>query len=239
MDRDWRLVALAVVGLLFTASGIWVAPGEGTTEYTYERAEVSVTSGSLVYERPDSASLAGYNDLAAVDCQSEDEHTRACAFDSYLRERGPVSVSNDSVQIEGYTDQEFVELGGEYYRRVRQGSENGNYVFDVESTDPTAMLDDISQRADEGTTGTWVGVRAAREGEVTSPASPESVSGVGEVYRVDGTDYVVVVTDRTTVDRVPVPMPSGDVLVGLGVVCLFVAALGVSPDRLTGARERR
>ncbi|MEF8785365.1 MAG: hypothetical protein V5A45_05475 [Haloarculaceae archaeon] len=239
MDRDWRLVALAVIGLLFTASGIWLAPSEGTTEYTYERAEVGVTGGHLVYERPDSASLAGYNDLAAVDCQPDDEHTRACAFDSYLLERGPVSVPNESVQIEGYTDQEFVELGGGYYRRVRQGSENGSYVFDVESANPTAMLDDISQRADEGTAETWVGVRAAREGEVTSPAPPESVSGVGEVYRVDSTDYVVVVTDRTTVDRVPVPMPSEDVLVGLGVGCLFVVALAVSPSRLTGFRDRR
>jgi hypothetical protein len=240
MDSDWRLVGLAVVGLLLTTSGIWLAPSEGTTEYTYERAEVSVTDGQLVYERPDTAGFTRYNDLAAVDCQPEDEHTRACAFDSYLRENGPVTVSNESVQIEGYTDQEFVELGGGYYRRVRQGNGNGSYVFDVEQVNPAVMLDDISQHADrEGTASTWLGVRAAREGEVTSPASPESVSGVGEVYRVNDTDYVVVVTDRTTVDRVPVSLPSGGLLVGLGVVCLLVAALAVPPNRLTGFRERR
>lgn len=240
MDSGWWLVALTVVGLLLTASGIWLAPSEGTTEYTYERAELGVADGQIVYERPDSVSLVRYNDLAAIDCQPDDEHTRACAFDSHLLENGPVTVSNESVRVEGYTDREFVELDGEYYRRVRRGSENGSYVFDVEQVNPTAMLDDVSQQAnDEGPASTWVGVRAAREGEVTSPASPESVSGVGEVYRVDGTDYVVVVTDRTTVDRVPVSLPSGGLFVGLGVVCLLVAALGVSPDRFTGFRERR
>ncbi len=240
MDSDWWLVELAVVGLLLTASGIWLAPSEGTTEYTYERAELGVTAGQVVYERPEPASLSRYNDLRAVDCQPDDEHTRACAFDSYLLEEGPVTVSDESVQIEGYTGQVFVEFDGLYYRRIRRGSENGSYIFDIERVNPTAMLDDISQQAtDEGTTSTWIGVQAATEGEVTSPASPEAVNGVGEIYRVDNTDYIVIVTDRTTVDRVPVSLPSGDLLVGLGVVCLFVAALAVPPTRLTAVDKER
>lgn len=242
LDRR-RMLVLALVGLALLTNTVWFVPNEDEPQYTYERVEVTVEDGEITYASADSPVLTEYNDIAAIDCQRRDDNTRVCGFDAYLAANGPVNVSDSALREEGYDQREFVELEDGYYRRVQQRNESGGYTFDVEQTEPSAVVDEISQNVTEyatedGRGDSWVGVRAATEGQVTTLATPSSVQGVGEVYRVNDIDYLVVVTDRTRLDRIPVPLPPRELFTGLGVLVLAGLGIVVLRDHLADLRER-
>jgi hypothetical protein len=222
VDRR-RIVLLTVVGLALATNGLWLLPTEGETQYTYERAAVTVEGETVTYEG--SGEFDGVNDLSAVGCEATDSGGRPCAFEAYLAREGPVNVSKgDFAHLEGATGEEFVALADGYYHRSRASVDEETLAYDVESVTAETLLAEISQQP--RTSGDrFLGERVATGARETTLAGPDEVRGVGDVYDVDGSYYVVVVAERGPVDRVPIPLPRP--LIGLvgGLVLAWVAYL--------------
>jgi len=217
-----RIVVLTLLGLALATNSLWLVPNEGQTQYTYERAAVTVENGTITYEGQ--AAFARFNNLAAVGCEAADPGGRACAFESYLADEGPVNVSKDGfAHLEGESE-EFVALSDGYYHRSRESVDDDTLAYDVERVDAETILSELSQTP--RTSGDrFLGERVASGETETTLTGPDEVRGVGDVYEVDGSYYVVVVADRGTVDRVPIPLPRA--LIGLigGLVLTGVAYL--------------
>jgi hypothetical protein len=226
MAPSRRFVVGTVLALALVTSGFWFVPNEGESRYTYDRAAVAVENGEITYAGQESA-FAEYNNLQAVDCQYYDGSGRRCAFDAYLADHGPVNVSTGRYVAVSRSIPAFVELSDGYYRRVGESVDEGVVAYDAEKLPPREVLGAIATETTGGENSQFISRRVAVSGAETSLVEPSEVSGVGEVYRVDGTYYVVVVSERSEVDTLPVPFSHGWAqvlglvwLVGLGLVVL-------------------
>lgn len=224
-----RVVVLTVIALALVTSGVWFVPNEGEPRYTYDRAEVSVENGELTYRGQESAN-AEYNDLRAVDCQRVDDGGRRCAFDAYLADDGPVNVSSRRGLDRGGADTMFVALSDGYYHRVSESVGEDVVAYDVEQIAPRDLLAEIGTNTTGGGDSQFISRRVAVSGAETSLSEPDEVSGLGEVYRVDGTYYVVIVSERSEVDSIPIPFSHGWAQ-GIGLVLLLGVGLVVGKAR--------
>lgn len=224
---------LAVVGIALAFNAVWLFPQEGEGQYTYERVQVTVEDGKLTYRAETAHSVDEYNDLVAVDCDSIDTTTRACAFDRYLVDHGAVTVDIETTGL-GPDTPAFVELADGYYHRTIAEGPNGT-TLDVEPIEPRALLGeiatDVSGADPDGLSESAPAqFRAAITGDaVTTTETPDSAE-VGEVFLRNGTYYAVVVTDDSgEVDaplfeewfRVPLSVAGAGAL-----VAAFVVAVG-------------
>lgn len=213
VSRRATIALLAVVGLLFVTNSLWLYPGAGEAEYTYERSAIEIEDGTIGYAIDDPG-FTRWNDLEPVGCQRSDAMTeRACAFDRYLVDEGPVTVSGK--QTVGAIRPDFVQLEGEYYRRIHRQNHSVSpdaRTHDVERVEPETVLEESAMNASriagpdlergEVPLETYVVVT----GETVTTTDPLEGDRLGTVYRYDGAYYTVLVTDRT------VATPGPDIL---------------------------
>jgi hypothetical protein len=226
MAPSRRFVVVTLLALALTTSGLWFFPNEGEPRYTYDRAEATVEDGKITYAGQEST-YSEYNNLEAVGCQYHDSSGRRCAFDAYLVDHGPVNVSISRYQTYSRSIPAFVELSDGYYRRVGESVDEDVVAYDVEKIEASELLAGLGTKTAGGEDSQFISRRVAVSGAETSLSEPGDVSGLGEVYRVDGTYYVVVVSERGEVDNIPVPFSHSWAqivglvwLVGLGLVVL-------------------
>lgn len=190
---------LAAAGLLLVANSVWLFPNGGEAEYTYERTDITVEDGTLTYEGVDYRWFRELNDLQPVGCQRHDsEGERACAFDEYLAENPPVTVSRQ--MSGGRITPDFVEIDGEYYRRIHRSNES-NVTHNVKRVSPETVLEESANNV----TGVAVSDRrhvslqyyVAVSGETVTKTEHPTRHDLGGVFRKNGTYYTVVATDRT------------------------------------------
>lgn len=222
---------LAVVGLLLLSNPVWLYPSAGQTTYTYERSEVTVENGSITYDGSDDPRFFFDNDLRAVGCQPTDrEGDRACAFDEHLVDHPSVTVSRQL--ITAYSSPDYVEIDGDYYRRI-QRSNGSSRTHDVTPVSPRTVLRasavDVSDDPDPDRDDDPIEYYVAVSGETVTAAERLERRDVGRLYRQNGTYYTVVGTGRT------VHQPFSDfrnweaLRYGLGVVGgLFLLAAGLT-----------
>ena len=232
--RRVAVLAVLTLALALATSGLWFFPNEGEPRYTYDRAEATVEDGEITYAGQDGPNEA-YNELEAVDCQYSDGSGRRCAFDAYLADDGPVNVSTDRFQASIRSIPVFVELAEGYYRRVGTSVDEGTIAYDVEAITPAKLLAAIGTETTGGEDSQFISRRVAVSGAETSLTEPSEVSGLGEVYHVEETYYVVVVSDRSEVDNVPVPFSHGWLQL-FGVALLLGLALLVWNDHAADVR---
>lgn len=199
VSRRTQAALLAVAGLLLVTNSIWLFPHAGEFEYTYERSEITVEDGTITYDGVDNRRFRHRNDLQAVGCQRTDrEGDRACAFDEYLVDNPPVTVSKQVAW--GHTTPNFVEINGDYYRRIHR-SEDSKVTHDVTRVPPrsvlTASASDVSVHSvpDRGTVPLEYYV--AVSGETVTSFEALDRDDLGRIYLQNGTYYTVVGTDRS------------------------------------------
>lgn len=202
---------MLVAGLLLVTNPLWLLPHEGDVRYTYERSGITVEGGSITYERVDlrDAEAERRNSLNPVGCQPDDEEgERACAFDRHLVDRAPVSVSQPVSLLANPTRPEFVRVGDAYYRRVREWNRTGtsrNATYAVRQVAPRTVLSQSAVNL-TGATGLSSGdapvrYRVAATGSTIHTFEELRAEDLGEVYRLDGRYYTVVVTDLEPVSH--------------------------------------
>lgn len=199
VSRRTQAALLAVVGLLLVTNSIWLFPHAGKFEYTYERSEITVENGTMTYDGKDTDRFRDRNDLQAVGCQWTDrEGERACAFDEYLADNPPVTVSK---QLKwGHATSDFVEINGDYYRRIHR-SNGSNVTHTVTQVPPRSVLtqsaSDISGHSvpDRGTAS--LAYYVAVSGETVTSFEALERDDLGRIYLQNGTFYTVVGTDRS------------------------------------------
>lgn len=199
VSRRTQAALLAVAGLLLVTNSIWLFPHAGEFEYTYERSEITVENGTITYDGIDKFRFCDRNDLQAVGCQSTDrEGDRACAFDEHLVDNPPVTVSKQLAW--GYSTPDFVEINGDYYRRIHRPNDS-NVTHDVTRVPPrsvlTASASDVSVHSvpDRGTVPLEYYV--AVSGETVTSFEALDRDDLGRIYLQNGTFYTVVGTNRS------------------------------------------
>jgi len=237
--RPVRALLLAVLGFALLVNLVWLFPNEGSRQYTYDRAEITVENGTFDY-RESGLRATGHewNDLAPVACDARDGG-RACAFDQYLAANGPVTIPDD----EGYESRRaFVRLDDGYYHRTIEPVDDGA-TYDVERIAPRDLLAEVATNASLPPSAD-VGdlpfeTRVAVTGDPASTTEVPDRDEVGQVYLVNGTYYTVVVTEEGTVDtpvfaewmRLPLSL--------LGMALLVVALIVGVGDRESTLRAGR
>lgn len=222
-SRPVRALLLAVLGVALVTNVLWLFPAEGETEYTYARSEITVTNGTFDYRNAHDGPGEEWNDLVPVACDAYDAD-RTCAFDAYLAANGPVTLDGDT-SFGSRTA--FVRIDDTYYHRTVEDTENGT-VYDVERVEPRSLLAEVATNLSGAAPGEADDLplqpRVAVTGEPESTAAFPERDQVGEVYRVDGTYYTVVIVEEGTVDW---PLFAEWLRVPLAVLGLFllVAAL--------------
>lgn len=199
---------LAVAGLLLVANPLWLYPAAGEAEYTYERSALQVENGTITYAMDDPG-FTRWNDFEPVGCQRADAMTeRACAFDLYLVDEGPVTVSAE--QTIGAIRPDFVHLEGEYYRRIHRQNLSVSpdaRTHDVERVEPETVLEEsatnVSRITDLERGDVPLDTYVAATGETVTTTEALDGDRIGTVYRHDGAYYTVLVTDRTVDTRGP------------------------------------
>lgn len=228
-SRKATVALLAVAGLLLVTNSLWLYPNAGETTYTYERAEITVENGTLTYDGVETLEFQRANDLQAVGCQwSDRENERACAFDAYLVDNPPVTLPRQ--MIWGHLSPTFVEIDGDYYRRIHRKNDS-KVTHDVTPVPPESVLreaaTDVSDHRVPDRDDAPLEYYVAITGETVTTAERLDRNDLGDVYRQDGSYYTVVGTDRT-VHR---PFPRFDqyepLRYGLGMVgvVLLLAAI--------------
>jgi hypothetical protein len=223
---------LIVVGLLAATNSFWLLPNANTPNYTYERAEITVTNGTFEYDGMWSDEFHHENDLVSIGCQPPDGNGRACALDRHIVADGPVTVEGDGAD----TAPEYVELGGAYYRRNESGSD-AETTYGLDRVSPDELLAGVA------TNLTGIPARSVPEDEwspheiavVEEPVTTTKrldADELGRVYRRDGTYYTVVLTD-SVVPRYPLLTRGTRALLLLVGPALVVAAL----VRIVGRHE--
>lgn len=240
---DRRLAALlAVLGLLALTNHWWLFPHEGDRRYTYEREPIAVENGTLTYDYR-TGEFHRENDLVEVGCEvlGDDTGSRACAFDAYLAEHGPVRTTAHGVRE---TRPRFVRLDDGYYHRIteRNGSKR---TYDVE---PVALRDllaavafDVSgiTRDDVRGENFGVGLRVAVTGDPRTTFEDLDDDDLGAVYLDDGAYYTVVRSGETRVDRPLLSRDSRGIVTVIGVFVLLAAGLMALDDPDSRSVRRR
>lgn len=231
------VAVVAIVGLVLVTNPLWLFPNAGESTYTYERSEVTVENGTLTYDGLDHPEFHHPNDLQAVGCQDHDLGSeRACAFDQHLVDNPPVTVTR-RLRV-GYSQPDFVELEGDYYRRVhrRNGS---NVTHDVTSVPPRSVLreaaTDVSDYPDPERDEVPVEYYVAVTGETVTAQERLDREDLGKLYRQNGTYYTVVATDTGSHQPLPGFTRYEQLRIGLGAIgVLLLLTAG-----LLEARRRR
>lgn len=195
-------VALLVMALLRVTNPLWLVPHEGETRYTYERSRIAVEDGTLVYQRSDLSDFDAErrNSLNPVGCQHDDEEgTRACAFDQHLVDHAPVTVPQPPELRANPARPEFVRINDAYYRRIHDTRSDGslNVTYDVERVTPQTVLAESAVNL-SGVSSPSDGLlrrRVAITGNTETSYERLDDDELGNVYRLNGTYYTVVVTD--------------------------------------------
>lgn len=198
---------LVVAGLLLATNFLWLFPHEGETRYTYERSAVGVENGTLTYDHRNALGFDEENNLDAVGCEPDDgEGERACSFDHYLVDEGPVTIP--AGQRLGHVRPEFVQLDGEYYRRIHRANESSDpptVAHDVERVTPWTVLAEsavnVSNDSRPAPEYTSIQTRVAVTGDTVTSYERLDEDELGTIYRQDGSYYTVVVADETPVSR--------------------------------------
>lgn len=228
VSRKATVALLAVAGLLLVTNFLWLYPNAGETEYTYERTEITVENGTITYDGIDHFEFREWNELDPLGCQWHDsDGERACAFDEYLAENPPVTVSRQ--MLWGRITPEFVEIDGNYYRRVHR-SNDSNVTHDVMPVPPESVLEesaaDVSGHSVSDQSDAPLAYYVAVSGETVTTTEHPSRVDLGDVYRRNGNYYTVVATDRT-VEQPPLEFQQYRalryVLEFVGIVLLLVA----------------
>ena len=219
---------LVVVGLLLVTNSLWLFPDDGETEYTYERVEIGVEDEQLSYDRP-GRYLSG-NDLNRVDCTLTPD-SRLCAFDRYILENGPVTVSNDyDIRTRAPT---YTLVDGAYYERVAEETDGeASYTLALDPVRPEELLSaiatDVSQIDEDDRNFDDIPLEyqiAVTGGSVTTTTHLEADS-VGEVFRRNDTYYTVVATGHEQINRPLVSEGRGPLFL-VGLLGLFVSLVQV------------
>lgn len=230
MLTEPRLAVLLVVGLLAVTNGLWLFPHDGDVRYTYERSAITVENGTFDYRGDDVFRFHYENDLVDVGCQpGTDGVGRACAFDQFLAEHGPVTIAADGAL--GVPT--FVELGGAYYRRVATKNGSGT-TYDVERVAPRAVLAVTATNIsgvdpDDVDPGFSIPVRVAVTGEPARTFDRVEADRLGQIYRRGDEYYTVVLTAETTVEQPLVSEGLRRVLQVVGLGLLLGAAVVAFP----------
>lgn len=225
VSRKATVALLAVVGLLLVANSVWLYPNAGKAEYTYERSEITVEDGTLTYDGMDAQHFRLQNDLQDVGCQSTDrEGGRACAFDEYLADRPPVTVSRQHVI--DHISPEYVQIGDDYYRRIHR-SNDSNVTHTVTRVSPRTVLravavDVTGHPVPDRGEDTPLEYYVAVSGETVTTAESLDRDDLGRVYRQNGSYYTVVGTERTVYHPGPEFQQYGAVRYGLGAIGVAV-----------------
>lgn len=225
-----RVALLVLLGVLALTNHWWLFPHEGDHRYTYERVPVTVEEGVLDYDHR-TGEFHRKNDLVAVGCerQGDDGGGRACAFDAYLVDHGPVRNVSRGVDEGGPS---FVHLADGYYHRVSEretGTADPARVYDVEPVAPRDLLAEValnvsaSSGADLGDYPTRYRVAATGEAETTFEELADDE--LGRVYRLEGRHYTVVLTAETRLDRPLLTPQSRNLLAVAGLFSLLAASL--------------
>lgn len=233
VDRRATVALLAVVGLLLLTNSLWLYPGTGEAEYTYERSALEIENGTITYAL-DEPGFTRWNDLEPVGCQRTDATTeRACAFDLYLVDEGPVTVPGE--QTISAIRPDFVHLEGEYYRRIHRQNLSASAdarTHDVERVEPGTVLEESAMNAsrmagpDPERGDVQLDTYVATTGETVTTTEALDGDRIGTVYRHDGAYYTVLVTDRTVDTRGPDVLhddPSRHLLLLAGLVLVVLA----------------
>jgi len=239
--RKSTLALLLVGGLLLLANPLWLFPHEGETRYTYERTDLRIENGTITYHGDSILGFAEENGLTAVGCQPrDDEQPRACAFDHYLASQGPVTISTATA---GVSRPEFVELDGEYYRRIHRPAGDdgtGPTTYDVEAVSARTVLAtaavDLTGQSSSGAEDLPLHFRVAISGDTETAYVDLEADELGTVFERNGSYYTVVATADRFADGGPdllrYELPRYLLaLVGLAVVAGAVLVLSRELDR--------
>lgn len=226
MIRSRLLTAYLILGAIVLLSNpAWFFPAEGETRYTYTRVPVETGDDGLAYDPPDNhGSNRHLNDLEGIGCDFTDEISlsRACTFDRYLLEQGPVTVEGED---EGGADPPFVYLKGSYYERLESPVSDG-YRYDVERASPDRVLDELARDASSLPSNPeyepW-DVGLIRRGGTVRSAAPPQDHVLGRIYQAHGGYYAVALVEAAPLDR-PFVSPFVRVLLGLAGVGLLALA---------------
>lgn len=220
------LVLFAVAAV---TNPVWLFPAEGDSRYVYERAPVDVEDGSLTHAFEDTDRV---NDLEGIACDFSDHSTlpRACAFDEYLRQNGPVTIAAD----EGTDrDPRVVALNGSYYERLERSVSDG-YRYDVERRSAAEVRRLLADDAPKGPLEhAPLAERVAVRGGTVYAETPPRDDSLGQIYRVDGDYYTVGVLREAPLDRQPLVSPLTRVLLAL----VGLGSLGLAGARIRHSRR--
>jgi len=235
------VLLLLVVGLLLLANPLWLFPHEGETRYTYERVDLRVENGTITYHGESILGFAEENSLTAVGCQPrDDDQLRACAFDHYLASQAPVTVATAPA---GVSRPEFVELDGQYYRRIHRpsgGDGSGSTTYDVEHVAPRRVLaesaTDIPGESVSGSDYLPLEFQIAVSGDTERSFVDLAEDDLGTIFVRNDEYYTVVATGDRVFDGGPdllrYDLPRYLLsLVGLAVVAGAVVVLSRELDR--------
>lgn len=211
LNRSTRTAILFGVGVLLLLNHAWLFPVADGPEYTLERKPVDVENGELTYLGVTDTLWHGeYSNLNGLDCLFPDTNRRACAFDAYLVEHGPVTISPLETRHE-YP--EYAHIDGQIYRRTIAKNET-THTYDVERIPPREFLEavafntsSISVDAVEESTDR-VPLQVAVTGEPRRTTERLDADDLGRIYQRGGEFYTVVVTDKTHPEP-PIPISAG------------------------------
>ncbi|WP_435349769.1 hypothetical protein [Haloarchaeobius sp. HRN-SO-5] len=216
MSPQRQAVVLVVIGVLLLTNPFWLFPHEGEVQYTYDRSEILVEDGTLSYSGASETEFAEENSLNAVGCQLRHgftEQPRACAFDAYLVDHGPVA---DTRYYLHDIQPDFVRIGDAYYRRTHtrnETAEDVHVMHDVERVTPRTVLaesallniSDYSRPVPDfdGWGDRGVEFRVAITGDAVTTFEDLGEDNLGNVYRQNDSYYTVVVTSERYADGGP------------------------------------
>ena len=240
LSRSTRPALLLAVGVILLLNHAWLFPMADESRYTLERKTIDVENGELTYYGVRETLWHGqYSGLNALDCQGADTNRRACAFDAYLVEQGPVTLSPQEMF---HDSPEYALVDGGIFRRLISKNETA-YTYDVQRVPPRDFLgavavniSSLTVEAVEDTTDRDP-QKVALTGEPTQTTDRLDEDDLGRIYHLDGDFYTVVVTDKTFPNP-PVPVSDGvrATLRVLGLV-LVMAGLIRLLDRIDWPEE--
>lgn len=222
MTRENVTLAVFIIGgLLLLSNPIWLFPNASEYQYTYKRVPIGVENGTLTYDltRCESSYCkeldSRKNDLNLVDCQPRDTDygdtiERACLFEEYLVDRGPLHLPkrDDHAQRDDIAEPPFVQLDDTYYRRIYRANNNSTVTIDVERVPPKDVLAAVAENFtgfEADAFSHWENRLAVTGGATTISREPDD-QHLGNVYYRNGTYYTIIVIDSEIVSQ-----PLGDI----------------------------
>lgn len=228
-------VLLFVLGIAALTNPLWLFPAEGEDRYTYERSEITIDNGTLVYEgrlHNEIGATVGY--LNDIDCQGTDGFSRGCALDYSVTKTGPVTVP-ESWEGRDRPVVEYAQFNGTYYHRLRIENATG-LTFDVEQVSPEDVREElavnVSRSEPDLSQSTHPGYVTAVTGEPVTSVEPPIIEGgfTGSVYQDGDTFFTIAITNETTVNYPVFGEWTRAVLYFVGLVLILLGPLNAVPE---------